>query len=383
MHTLVITNDFPPHVGGIERFVEELVGRFPPERVTVLASSRGRLTREELARADAARPYRVIRHPDRILLPTPRVTRFAIKLARHIGADSIWFGAAAPLALMARDLRRSLDLKRIVATTHGHEVWWALTPPSRVALARIGDSVDHLTYIADYTRGRIAPALSPAGRARLVRLTPGVTPAAFAQPPAGHGAAGAAQQPAAAPVVLSVSRLVPRKGQDQLIRGWPRVVAAHPDARLVIAGSGPYEPVLRRMAAASPAAASIELKGQVVGQPLIDLYARADVFAMPCRTRLAGLEVEGLGIVYLEAGAAGVPVVAGDSGGAPEAVLPGRTGFVVDGRSPEPAAARIIELLDDPARARAMGGAGREWVRRDWDWQTRHETLAALLNPDA
>ncbi|MDR2566929.1 MAG: glycosyltransferase family 4 protein [Bifidobacteriaceae bacterium] len=383
MHTLVITNDFPPTFGGIETFIAELVGRFPPDQVTVLASTRAPFTPEETARADSSLPYQVVRHPDRTLWPTKKVAAFAAQVARDVRADAIWFGAAAPFALMARELTRRVEVGRTVATTYGHEVWWAAAPGARQALRRIGDSVDVVTYLTDYTGRRIAGAFSPAARARMVKLCAGVAfPAADAvRSPAAAARARAALALGDGPVVLCVSRLVPRKGQDRLIQGWPKVAAAHPEARLVIAGTGPYEAKLRAMAAASPAADSIVLAGRVEDARLAELYAAASVFAMPCRSRLFNLEVEGLGIVYLEAQAAGVPAVAGDSGGAPDAVLEGKTGFVVDGRGWRPVTARVAELLDDRERAAAMGAAGREWVRQEWGWQGRYETLAALLHP--
>ncbi|MDR2378450.1 MAG: glycosyltransferase family 4 protein [Bifidobacteriaceae bacterium] len=391
MHTLVVTNDFPPTLGGIETFVAELVGRFPPAEVTVLASTRAPFSAQQVARADSKLPYQVVRHPSRVLWPTQSVARFAADVARDVRADAVWFGAAAPFGLIAAGLRRRVDLGRIVATTHGHEVWWAAFPGTRQALRRIGDGVDVVTYLTDYTGRRIAPALSPPARRRMVKLSPAVT--AFAPIPAdaapqfpdaaaSAGASGrAALDHKGEAVVLCVSRLVPRKGQDQLIRGWPSVAAAHREAKLVIVGAGSYEPKLRRMAAASPAAGSIALVGKAPYERLAEFYQAARVFAMPCRSRWLGLEVEGLGIVYLEAQAAGLPVVAGDSGGAPDAVLEGQTGFVVDGRDWRAAAAKIIELLDDPVRAAAMGAAGRDWVRREWDWQSRYDTLAALLHP--
>ncbi|MDR1187105.1 MAG: glycosyltransferase family 4 protein [Bifidobacteriaceae bacterium] len=384
MHTLVVTNDFPPRLGGIETFVAELVNRFPPADVTVLTSTRAPFTPAQLARADAALPYQVVRHPARILLPTAEVTRRAAAVARDVRADAVWFGAAAPLALMAHDLRRLVEPGRIVATTHGHEVWWAAFPGTRRVLRRIGDGVDVVTYITDYTGRRIARALPPRARRRMARLAPGVNlpsePQELPMDDAAGSAARAALGLGGGPAVLCLSRLVRRKGQDQLIRGWPRVAASHPDATLVIAGTGPDERRLRRLAAESPAAGSIVLTGAVPTERMAGLYQAASVFAMPCRSRLFGLEVEGLGIVYLEAQAASVPVIVGDSGGAPEAVLPGETGFLVDGRDWRPAAARIIELLDNPSRAVAMGAAGRQWIERDWGWQSRYETLARLLH---
>jgi phosphatidylinositol alpha-1,6-mannosyltransferase len=110
-------------------------------------------------------------------------------------------------------------------------------------------------------------------------------------------------------------------------------------------------------------------------------FDAGDVFAMPCRTRRGGLDVEGLGIVFLEAAATGLPVVAGNSGGAPDAVLEGETGYVVDGRSVAVVAGRVAELLLDPHRAEVMGKQGREWVGRSWRWSHVSDRFAALLRP--
>jgi phosphatidylinositol alpha-1,6-mannosyltransferase len=182
-----------------------------------------------------------------------------------------------------------------------------------------------------------------------------------------------------APVVVCVSRLVARKGQDVLVQGWPQVLARHPSARLLLVGGGPDEAALRRAVAAGGLGHSVVLTGRVDAAELPAYYAAGDVFAMPCRTRRAGLDVEGLGMVFLEAAACGRPVVAGTSGGAPEAVQDGVTGHVVDPRSPTAVAGTIADLLDDPARARAMGAAGRAWVERSWSWTTIAATFAELL----
>jgi phosphatidyl-myo-inositol dimannoside synthase len=164
-----------------------------------------------------------------------------------------------------------------------------------------------------------------------------------------------------------------------LVAAWPRVLAAHPDARLLLVGGGPLEPALRRAVAAGGLEESVVLTGAVPPAELPAHYAGGDVFAMPCRTRRLGLDVEGLGMVFLEAAACGRPVVAGTSGGAPEAVIDGETGTVVDPRSPESVAGAITAMLDDPARARAMGAAGRAWVEQRWSWTTIAATFAELL----
>jgi phosphatidylinositol alpha-1,6-mannosyltransferase len=176
-----------------------------------------------------------------------------------------------------------------------------------------------------------------------------------------------------------VSRLVPRKGQDVLVAAWPRVLERHPGARLLLVGGGPLEGSLRTAIGAAGLSRSVVLTGPVGLRELPGHYAAGDVFAMPCRTRRRGLDVEGLGMVYLEAAACGRPVVAGTSGGAPEAVQDGITGSVVEPRSPEAVATAITGLLDDPAKARAMGAAGRAWVEQRWSWTTIAATFDRLL----
>ncbi|MYS73438.1 glycosyltransferase, partial [Streptomyces sp. SID5926] len=177
--------------------------------------------------------------------------------------------------------------------------------------------------------------------------------------------------------------LVPRKGQDTLIRALPWVLRAVPDAVLLLVGDGPRAPALRQLALREGVLDSVVLAGGHPHPALPAFYAAADVFAMPCRTRRGGLEVEGLGIVYLEAAASGLPVVAGDSGGAPDAVLEGETGHVVDGRSVAATADRLIRLLRGPRLARAMGDAGRRWVRTAWSWDDAYARLRDLLSGGA
>jgi phosphatidylinositol alpha-1,6-mannosyltransferase len=368
--TLVVTNDFPPRQGGIQTFVAALLAGRPPETIVVLASDH-----PGAAEYDAALPYPVVRRPTGVLLPTPATARAAADLTRRFGCDTAFFGAAAPLGLLAPGLRAA-GVRRLIGATHGHETGWVMLPGARRVLRRIADGLDVVTYISEYTRERLAPAL--AGRTRLAQLSPGVDVDRFT--PSADGAAVRRQYGLGdAPVVVCVSRLVARKGQDVLVAGWPQVLARHPDARLLLVGGGPAEASLHRAVARRGLGGSVVLTGPVPPDGLPGHYAAGDVFAMPCRTRRGGLDVEGLGMVYLEAAACGLPVVAGTSGGAPEAVRDGVTGSVVDPRSPSAVAAALSGLLDDPARARAMGAAGRAWVEQRWSWSTIAKTFAELL----
>ncbi len=369
--TLVVTNDFPPRAGGIQSFVHSLLIRQPAGSVVVFAS-----TASGAAEFDAAQPFPVIRQPTAMLLPTPAVARRAAGLARAHECTSVLFGAAAPLGLLGPALRRA-GATRLVGLTHGHEIGWASLPAGRSLLRRIGASVDVLTYLGDYTRSRLARALGPSVCLR--RLAPGVDTDVFT--PAADGASLRRRVGLAGrPVIVCVSRLVPRKGQDVLIRALPMVQAVVPEAALLLVGGGPDMPRLQRLAVAAGVADDVVFTGSIAPPELPAHYAAGDVFAMPCRTRRAGLDVEGLGMVYLEASAAGLPVVAGDSGGAPDAVLAGETGYVIDGRSVSAVAGRVGELLSDPVAARMMGAHGRTWVEREWRWDVVARRLRTLLD---
>jgi len=370
--TLVVTNDFPPRRGGIQSFVHGLVSRLPAGSVVVYAPSW-----DGAAQFDAGQPMPVIRHPTSLMLPVPSVTRRAVALLEEHGCDGVLFGAAAPLGLLAPALRRA-GAKRIVAVTHGHEAGWAALPGARSLLHRIGDAVDVVTYLGEYFRVRLARALSAGAAARMVRLAPGVDVETF-RPGAGGAAVRQRLGLDGHPVVLCVSRLVPRKGQDTLLRCWPEVLAAAPEARLLLVGSGPFEKDLHILAERLRVAGSVHFAGPVPGPDLPAYYDAADVFAMPCRTRRRGLDVEGLGIVYLEASATGLPVIGGDSGGAPDAILDGESGYVVPGDSVPAVADRIIQLVTDPARAKAMGEKGLAWVQQEWRWDLVAGRLEQLL----
>ncbi len=370
---LIISNDFPPRSGGIQSFVHALASRLPAESVTVYAPAW-----TGAAAFDARQKFAVVRHPTSLMLPVPSVARRASRIIAEQGCDTVLFGAAAPLGLLAPSMRRA-GARRIVALTHGHEAGWAALPGARMLLRRIGEEADVLTYLGEYFRVRLARVLSPEAAARMVRLAPGVDTAAF-RPGAGGGVIRDRLGIAERPVVACVSRMVRRKGQDTLIRAWPRVLAAaagHP--LLLLVGDGPYRADLQRLADRTGVSESVLFTGPVTWEELPAYYDAADIFAMPCRTRRKGLDVEGLGIVYLEASATGLPVIGGDSGGAPDAILNTETGYVVPGGDVAELADRLIELLGDPAGAAAMGDKGLAWVDREWRWDLVADRLGQIL----
>lgn len=374
--TLVITNDFPPRPGGIQAFVHGLVSRRPPDSVVVYAPSWS-----GAPSFDTALPFPVFRHPGTTMLPEPTVLRTARDIAHREGCTSVLYGAAAPLALLTPGLRRA-GLQRFVALTHGHEPGWAVLPAARQVLRRIGDEVDVLTYLGDYTRQRLARALSPGAARRLARLPPGVDATRFT-PEVGGTCLRAQLGLSGRPVVVCVSRLVPRKGQDVLVRCWPQVLRRVPEAALLLVGPGPDRRRLERLARAANVRAAVTFTGAVPEADLPAYYDAGDVFALPCRSRLCGLDTEGLGLAYLEAAATGLPVVAGNVGGAPEALRDRETGYVADGRSAGCVAEALLTLLQDPDQAQAMGQRGRSWVQRAWRWDVAAARLQELLESPA
>ena len=370
--TLVVTNDFPPRQGGIQSYVHQLAIRQPPGSIVVYASDF-----TGAAEFDATQPFPVIRHSTGLLLPSPAARARAVAALREHGCDSVWFGASAPLGLLAGSLRAA-GARRIVASTHGHEIGWAMLPGARQALRRIGNACDVVTYLGDYTRHRIESAFGT--HTTFAQLPPGVDIETF-HPGVDGSAVRARYDLSGRPVVVCVSRLVPRKGQDTLIKALPAIRREVPDAALLLVGTGPYHDELRSLAEREGVAEHVVLTGGVPFDELAAHYAAGDVFAMPCRTRRAGMDVEGLGIVYLEASAVGLPVLAGDSGGAPDAVRDGETGFVVGGTDVDAVARRLTLLLTDASLRSRLGAAGRAWVERDWRWDVLAERLGTLLAP--
>jgi phosphatidyl-myo-inositol dimannoside synthase len=370
--TLVVTNDFPPRTGGIESFVLAMTQRMPPDRV-VVHTARQPGDRE----FDAGLPFPVVRDPSPLMVPVPSIARRSAQLARAEGCDRVWFGAAAPLGLLG-DRLRAAGAERRVATTHGHEVWWARVPATRQLLRRIGEQTDVMTYLGEFCRSRIAPALTPAARSRMVQLTPGVDDTMF-RPGNGGDEVRHRHGLGDRPVVVCVSRIVARKGQDVLVRALPLIRARVPGAALLLVGDGPYRPQVQKLVDRLGLGRDVVFAGRVPWAQTPPYYDAGDVFCMPTRTRRGGLEPEALGICYLEAAATGLSVVAGDSGGAPDAVLDGENGYVVDGQDPAAVAARCVELLLDRELSRRFGERGRAWVAERWRWDDLAVRLQSLL----
>lgn len=370
MRLLWVTNDLPPRAGGIERFVANLAIRAHPATSVVVGPRRS-----GAAAYDAAQPFRVVRTPGRATLPTPRSLRLVRAVSREHRPDVIVLGSSWPLGELAPALARDPGLP-VVALTHGLEaglagvgLGWLLRRATRGCAA--------VTTVSDYTEARLRPHLA----APLVaRVAPGVDVDVFRPDLDGSGFRARLGVPASAPLVGCVARLVRRKGQDTLLAAWPTVRRRHPDAWLVLVGSGPLEGALHRAIARLGPDSQVVLAGRVPWGELPAAYAALDVFAMPCRTRLGGTDVEGLGIVYLEAQAVGVPVVAGRSGGAPEALRDGESGRVVDGADIDAVAAAVGGLLDDADTRRAMGERGRAWVVERWSWEVSVHCFQRVLD---
>ncbi|MDT5249712.1 MAG: phosphatidyl-myo-inositol dimannoside synthase [Mycobacterium sp.] len=374
---LLVTNDFPPRRGGIQSYLENLVNELVlagGHSITVYAPKWK--DADDYDRRAAASGVDVVRHPTTLMVPEPSVAVRMRRLIARDGIDTVWFGAAAPLALLA-PLARDAGARRVIASTHGHEVGWSMLPLARTALRRIGNDTDVVTFVSHYTRSRFASAFGP--QAALEHLAPGVDTERFEPDSVARAELRARYGLGGRPVIVCVSRLVPRKGQDMLIQALPSIRQRVPGAALVIVGGGPYLDKLRRLAHGFGVADDVVFTEGVPAEELSAHHAMADVFAMPCRTRGSGLDVEGLGIVYLEASATGVPVVAGRSGGAPESVRDGETGLVVDGWDVGAIAAAVGDLLADPQRAAAMGAEGRQWVVENWQWRTKARRLSELL----
>ena len=371
---LLVTNDLGPRAGGIETFVLGLIEGLPKDSLIIYTSSQKgdkAFDAQLLEKFGAV----VIRDRAKMLLPTPRITRKAVKILKQQQIKNVWFGAAAPLALMAGKLR-SAGASNIVALTHGHEVWWAKIPILKSLLKKIIKDVDHLGYLGDFTKGEIAKICNQPQK--FLQIAPGIDTQHFA-PKIARGDLIEKYRLDGRRVIVSVGRLVHRKGQDELVKAMPKILEQFPDAILLFVGEGPIKQMLFNSAKQLGVLPKVVFTGRVSHHDLPDYICLGEIFAMPVRSRFSGLEVEGLGIVYLEASACGLPVIVGNSGGAVDAVLDKKTGLLVDGTKSDQIADAICELLANPERAKQMGAAGRDWVINNWQLSSWSEKFNKVL----
>ncbi|MCQ3810842.1 MAG: glycosyltransferase family 4 protein [Acidimicrobiia bacterium] len=366
---LLVTNDYPPKLGGIQNYLWELWRRLPPEEVCVLTRSH-----PGDVEWDAQQNHRVIRSPRQFLLPTSDMAEEITEVADEIDADLVLYDPAVPLGALAPRLPHPYGV-----ILHGAEV----TVPGRLPGTK--------QLLAQVLRG--AQVVVTAGRysvAEAERAAGGSLPAVIVPPgvdvdrfkplntPQRLEARHRFGLPADGPVVVSISRLVPRKGMDVLISAAARLADRHPGLTVAVAGAGRDRARLDRLIGRT--GAPVRLLDRVADSDLPDLYGCADVFAMMCRQRWGGLEQEGFGIVFLEAAAAGVPQLAGDSGGAAEAVEHGRTGLVVDKPSQLDAViASLDALLSDRGRLQRMGLESRLRAVADFSYDYMAERLRTVI----
>ena len=372
---LFVTNDFGPRAGGIETFVIGLIERRPFGQTIVYTSAQaGSEAYDQAWKANFG--VTVIRDRAKILLPTPRVAQNLARIVKESNIQVAAFGAAAPLGLLSASMKRA-GVRKTVALTHGHEVWWAKVFPFNYALRKIGTSVDSLTYLGEFTQQAISKSLSKAAAQKMVKIAPGIDVDHFS--PQDSTQLRKELKIDDKRVIVSVGRLVHRKGQDHLIQAMPEILKRVPDAHILMVGQGPYLSHLKKLVQELNLVDHVSFIGRIQYAQLPQYICAGDIFAMPSRSRFFGLEVEGLGIVYLEASACGLPVIAGSSGGAPDAVLVGVTGMVVDGENNQEIAAGAIKLLQDLPASKAMGLAGREWIIENWRWEIWSDRFNKLL----
>ena len=372
---LFVTNDFGPRAGGIETFIIGLIERRAFASTIVYTSAQAN-SQEYDQMWEKKYGVKVIRDSSRILLPTPRVARRISALIKAEGISVAAFGAAAPLGLLAHSMKRS-GIVRIVALTHGHEVWWAKVFPFNLLLRRIGTGVDSLTYLGEYTRQMISRPLTQSAKSAMIKIAPGIDTDHFS--PRKSANLRQSLQLSQKKVIVCVARLVHRKGQDKLIDAMPSILESISNAHLLIVGQGPYQQKLVKRVKKLGLEENVTFVGRINYEKLPEYICAGDLFAMPSRSRFGGLEVEGLGIAYLEASACGLPVIAGSSGGAPDAVVDGKSGVVVNGTDITAIAKTVIKFLRDPEGSRQMGQFGRNWVVEKWRWEIWSQAFERLL----
>ena len=352
MRLLLVTNDFPPKPGGIQMYLKNLLDGYDGETL-VVAPSDARVDGPETGIVRGNRPY---------MFPDATTRQLVLDAGKDFDPDAILFGAPHPLPWMGPWLREELGAPFAILS-HGAEITIpGALPGARQALGRALAAADVRFAVSRFTARKVE-ALS---HRPVEFLGAGVEVDTFTPP--------ATPPDNPVPVIGCVSRFVPRKGQDRLLRA---VASLERDVEVLLVGTGRTEGELRKLAEELGVNARFEVN--VAWSELPGLYRSMDMFAMPCKSRWGGLEVEGLGLVFLEAASTALPVLAGDSGGSPETVLPGETGFVVS--SVSDIAEGLEILLEDPVQATEMGRKGREYVLDQFTWERVVERLHGGFAP--
>ncbi len=363
MRLLVVTNDFPPNPGGIENYVYSLVRRWPAGDVTVI--TRTMPGSEEF---DALQDFEILREPAGTLLPKPGLVRRLSSLIADRGTDIVHFPSALPLGLMGSGLGRPYAL-----SVHGGEFLLASSIPiARSVLKAVCREAAVIMPESSFAESMVGRLIGP--RVPMTRVTCGVDVDLY-----GPGTSQPVSLGVDGPVVVSVSRLVARKGARTLIEALPVVLRKHPDAHLLIVGGGPDFDHLRKMACDAEVTDSVTMAGPQPWDRIPSFLAAGDIFALPTRTRFFGTETEGLPLVYVEAAAAGLPLIGGDVGGVRDAVRDGETGILVDGGSVTETTQAILRLLDDPEEARRLASGARQMVLQDFNWDSLYRLYRNAL----
>ncbi len=352
--TLFVTNDFPPRIGGAQSYYWGVIRTLDPSEVAILAPAH-----IDAAAFDATHPYTVVRASTSVLWPTNAMLHTVEQMAEREGAELIQLGHPLPAGLLGPRLRQRHGIPYVVFLGGAEVTLPGVVPGVNNMLRHVLGNAAMLLTVSEYT----------AAEAR--KQTAGQVPAEVLRPPLlvddfvpadGDEAASLRERLGVdGQLVVCVGRLVPRKGQDKLVDALALLRSEFPRLHLVVIGEGRLATGLYDRAQKRGVGERVHLTGALTDKAMKEWLRAADVFASPCRSRWGGLEVEGFGIVFAEAALAGLPVIAGHSGGAPEAVIQGETGLVVDGTSSQQVAAALASILRrTPDQRREMGAKGRD-----------------------
>lgn len=361
MKILLVTNDFPPRAGGIEQYMLTLLKGLAPSEVIVVAPES-----EGAGHFDEAAHFEVIRLAATRgrMWPTPSLAKYLATFAMARDVDLVAFASMLPLATLGPAITRHSELPFVV-WHHGAELAGVgKIPGLRQSMAALARRASLQFVVSEWTLGEARRLLGKTSPLHLLRA--GVDLKQF-NPKIDGSDVRARYGIGDASVIVCVGRLVPRKGQDTLIRVMPELMKRHPDVHLLIVGTGPTANRLERLTGLHGVSHNVHLTGVVDAAALPAHYAAGDIYASPIRTRKLGLEAEGLGVVFLEAAAMGLPIVAGRSGGTSEAIKDGITGILVDGTEDREVAEALDGLLGNEAKRNEMGLAGRSWMEAEFD----------------